>query len=197
MIVTCAGFKGGVGKTTTAVHLACFFSSLGNTVLVDGDPNHSATGWSARGDLPFKVVDIYAAAKATTGKDWVVLDTQARPNAGELEAIASGCDLLILPTSPDALSVDALLATVDLLKDLPCQYRVLLTQVDSRSRGTANQVRKSLEKVGLPLFKQSIRELKCYEKAALEGIPVYEVKDKMSQIAWREYQAVGEEILNV
>ncbi|WP_245927652.1 ParA family protein [Aphanothece hegewaldii] len=26
MLITVAGFKGGVGKTTTAVHIACYFS---------------------------------------------------------------------------------------------------------------------------------------------------------------------------
>jgi chromosome partitioning protein len=38
-IVTITGYKGGVGKSTTAVHLATFFSEKGKTVLVDGDTN--------------------------------------------------------------------------------------------------------------------------------------------------------------
>ena len=37
-IVTVTGFKGGVGKSTTAIHLATYFSEKGKTVLVDGDP---------------------------------------------------------------------------------------------------------------------------------------------------------------
>src|SRR5829696_7457100 len=60
MIITVASFKGGVGKTVTAVHLAAYLRSLGEpTVLVDGDPNRSATGWAQRGAgrLPFKVID--------------------------------------------------------------------------------------------------------------------------------------------
>jgi chromosome partitioning protein len=46
MIVTTASFKGGVGKTTTAVHVAAFLQKDGDTLLVDGDPNRSATRWS-------------------------------------------------------------------------------------------------------------------------------------------------------
>jgi chromosome partitioning protein len=57
MIVTTASFKGGVGKTTTAVHVAAFLQKEGDTLLVDGDPNRSATRWSRRGKgFPFKVV---------------------------------------------------------------------------------------------------------------------------------------------
>ena len=62
MLITVAGFKGGVGKTTSAVHLACYLAKKGSTLLVDGDPNRSATGWSKRGQLPFKVVDLIQAA---------------------------------------------------------------------------------------------------------------------------------------
>jgi chromosome partitioning protein len=57
MIITVASFKGGVGKTTTAVHLAAYLASAGSVVLIDGDPNRSATGWAKRGNLMFEVVD--------------------------------------------------------------------------------------------------------------------------------------------
>jgi chromosome partitioning protein len=48
MIITIASFKGGVSKTTTAVHLAAYLQKRSPTLLIDGDPNRSATGWSRR-----------------------------------------------------------------------------------------------------------------------------------------------------
>ncbi len=47
----------------------------------------------------------------------------------------------------------------------------------------------------LEVPKRDIRRLICYEKASLEGVPVYEVKDRMAKLAWQDYLAVGKEIL--
>jgi chromosome partitioning protein len=59
MIFTVTSYKGGVGKTTTAIHLAAYLSRKAPTLLVDGDAIRSATKWRERGGnegLPFKVV---------------------------------------------------------------------------------------------------------------------------------------------
>ena len=37
MKILCINFKGGVGKSTTTIHVAGVLSSLGNTLVVDGD----------------------------------------------------------------------------------------------------------------------------------------------------------------
>jgi chromosome partitioning protein len=194
VIITIASFKGGVGKTTSAIHLACFFAAQGKTLLVDGDPNRSATGWAKRGEVPFKVVDIMQAPMHSRNFDHVIIDTAARPSQEDVEALAEGCDLLILPTTPDALSMDALLQTVGLLKKLGSdRYRILLTAIPPKPRKTGDLARAAMS--GLPLFKHGIRRFAAYEKAALDGLPVYETGDANGKIAWRDYELIGKEIL--
>jgi chromosome partitioning protein len=195
MIITFASFKGGVGKTTSSIHLACYLAKKGETILIDGDRNKSATHWGKRGKLPFQVIDLYQASMQNKKVDHMVIDTQARPAREDLESLVEGCDLLILPSSPDALAMDALLQTVDVLKDMKCdRYKILLTMVHSKPVKMAEQARDALE--GTPIFKTEIRRFIAYEKAALLGSPVFEVKgDRMAKVAWTDYEALGKEIL--
>jgi chromosome partitioning protein len=198
MIVTTASFKGGVGKTTTAVHVAAFLQKDGETLLVDGDPNRSATRWSKRGmGFPFKVVSEQQAAKYGRNFKHIVIDTQARPDEEDLKDLVDGCDLLILPSTPDVLSLDALMQTVHLMKALGSgDYRVLLTRVPPPPRKDGEDAREMLAEAGFPLFKGRVRELVAFQKAALEGLVVNQVSDRRAGVAWNDYVAIGREILN-
>lgn len=195
MIITVASFKGGVGKTTTAVHLAAYLQKQQDTLLIDGDPNRSATGWAKRGHLPFRVVDERQAAKYSRDFEHLVIDTQARPSQEDLEALAEGCDLLVIPSSPDALALDALVLTIHALRNLaPTKYRILLTMVPPKPSRDGEEARASLAELQLPLFTASIRRLGAFTKAALQGVPVSEVNDPRASLCWQDYVAVGEEL---
>ena len=79
MYITVTNYKGGVGKTTTAVHLAAYFQRLGPTVLIDGDPNRSATKWAEGGKMPFRIVDREEGDYQARNFTHVIKDTEARP----------------------------------------------------------------------------------------------------------------------
>ena len=196
-IYTVASFKGGVGKTTTAVHLAAYLAESGDAILIDGDPNRSATGWAKRGQLPFEVVDERQAPYrlSSSKPEHIVIDTQARPSEEDLQNLVRG-DLLILPTTPDALSLDALFQTIGVLKKFDAtKFRILLTVVPPAPRKTGEKAREALLDMGLPLFEMGIRRFACYETAALQGCLVRDVKDRNAATAWRDYKRLGSELL--
>jgi chromosome partitioning protein len=197
MIITVASFKGGQAKTTTAVHLAAYFSKKAKTLLIDGDPNHSATAWAKRKGLPFAVCDERQAARYSRQYEHIIIDTQARPTAEDLEALAEGCDLLIIPCTPDALSLDALFLIVEALESIGSKrFRILLTIIPPKPSRDGEEAMAMLTEAGLPVFTNGIRRFVAFQKAALSGIPVYEVNDPKAAESWQDYERVGEEIEN-
>lgn len=209
MIITVAAYKGGVGKTTAAIHIAAYLAEKGSTVLIDGDPNRSATGWARRGkegagvdvspsaaQLPFPVMDERQTARAARDFEHLVIDTEARPAEDDLSALASGCDLLVVPTTPDSLALDALGQTLQALEQLKARnFKVLLSIVPPKPSRDGDDARTMLEEQGIPLFSTMIRRYTAYRTAALQGVGVKQVKDRQAKAAWNDFRSVGEEIL--
>lgn len=195
MIITVASFKGGVGKTTTAVHLAAYMNAHNPALLVDGDQNRSAMTWAAPGKLPFKVVTDVQMAKHIRNFEHIIIDTQARPTREDLEELADSCDLLILPTTPKALDLDALLRTVNTLQEMQANFKVLLTIVPPAPSQAGKEAKEMLQEEGIPVFEAEIRRLVAFERAPLEGVVVKDYNDPRSEVAWAGYEALGKEIM--
>lgn len=196
MIITIASFKGGVGKTTTAIHLAAYFQGLAPTLLIDGDSNRSALLWASQGTVPFKVVDERQAVRHTRDYEHIIIDTAARPGEEDLKVLVGGCDLLILPTTPDSLALGALKLTLNALKKLGSdRFKILLTIIPPKPNRDGAEAHAMLVADGLPVFNAGIRQLRAaYQKAALTGVPVSAVREKNAKKAWTDYQAIGKEI---
>ena len=196
MYLTIASYKGGVGKTTTAVHLAAYLQSFAPTLLIDGDPNRSSLVWAKNGKLPFAVVDKEEGAFHARNYEHVVIDTEARAGQADFEVLARGCDLLVIPSGiPSTLEINALVLTLGAARQLaPDKYRVLLTLVPATDQKETSELRGILDREGISRFETEIPDLKAFRKAARDGVPVGAVVDARAARAWQAYESAGKEI---
>lgn len=198
MIITVAALKGGVGKTTTAIHLAQYFGLQGEKVLLmDNDPSEFALAYKANGGegggLAFDVLPMAAATKSIHKYRHVVIDTEARPSNDDLANYAQGCHLLIVPAEPAPMSLDALVKIQQKL-DGAQNWRSLLTIVPPPPSTDEADTRAVLDAAGIPLFEAPIPRAAAFVHASRKGIPVYDWKDKRSRDVWAAYERVGQEI---
>ncbi len=113
-----------------------------------------------------------------------------------MEALADGCDLLIIPSTPDRLSLDALVDTVTVLRSLGTErYRILLTMVPPPPSRAGEQARALLEEAGFPLFGGSVRRYTAFQTASDQGVIVADVKDARAAAGWEDYQKIGREVM--
>jgi chromosome partitioning protein len=127
--------KGGVGKTTIATHLAVAAEKLGLvTVVFDLDPQASAASWGdhrGKGSAPAVV-----AAQATRlplllkeaedqDADLIILDTPPHADTTATAAVAKA-DLVLIPSRPSGLDLEALPASIQLARISGKRFFVIL-----------------------------------------------------------------------
>lgn len=197
MIITVAGYKGGIGKTTTAVHLAAFFQARSPTLFIDADENRSAQSWARFNKLPFEITTDNLAPKRIMKlrPEHIVIDTKARPSPEDLEEISQNCDLLILPTSTRPMDFDVLMKTIQAIKEMQTPYRVLLTMVPPTSTRISMEIKEVLSDAKIPVFDTVIHKYAFVEQLPLDGILANGSKDENAKKIWGQYMNVGQEIV--
>ena len=201
MFITVCGQKGGVAKTCTSIHLASVWHSEGKKVcIVDADKNRSALAYASRGNLPFPVFPVSSAAKASRSSEIVITDGQASSDQEELKHLAYGSDLVILPTTAKARSVELTVELANLLSDLKVNHAVVIVKVDFRQQKAAQQAKAALENFGLYVFDTFIPLLSAFDKAEASGNAVFEAVDDLGRsdprrmTGWSAYCSIASEI---
>jgi chromosome partitioning protein len=115
VIIALANSKGGTGKSTCAVHLACLAHEAGRRVsFVDCDGQESGSRWLKGMGLPFTVHRLLSPDDLMEQMDGIVESCDlvvADGPAGFSEitrALVSVSDLALLPCGPSVLDLEAL-----------------------------------------------------------------------------------------
>jgi chromosome partitioning protein len=145
--IAVANLKGGVGKTTTSVHLAAIASASQSTVqtvqtvqtvLIDSDPQGSASEWLDDLQLPnLELIEAPSArtlrsALARVGDRLAVIDTP--PGQPEISMAAlEAADVVLIPTRAGVLEVQRVALTLRLIPAGVPRY-LLLTAANPLTR---------------------------------------------------------------
>ena len=209
-IVSVVAQKGGTGKTTLCLAIACAAVRDGLTAaVVDLDPQATAASWGDRRapDLPVvlsaqpprlpRVLD----AAAGQGVDLAVVDTAPRVEQSAVAA-ARAADLVVVPCRPAVYDLETVAATADLIRAVAPATPFLCVLNGVPLRGPRlPQARRLLDDMGMPVCDASLglraavdygaaagasaQEFEPRGKAAAEIAAVYEIVRRAARLSTR------------
>lgn len=207
MIISLLNQKGGVGKTTLAVHIATALALRNERVLmVDADPQGSALDWSASrtGEALFPVVglpkpSIHREIPALAA-DYrhVVIDGPPRVYDVARSAILAS-ELVIIPVQPSPYDVWAAKEIVDLIQEASSFNEILKSSfaINRKIVNTAigRDVIDALSEYPVPVMKAQVCQRVSFAESAAQGQTVLETDPRGA--AAQEITALVNEILEL
>ena len=210
MIVALLNQKGGVGKTTLALHLAGEWARRGKRVtVIDADPQGSALDWSeqrAREGLerPFGVIGLARdtvhreAPELARTCDHVIIDGPPRI-AGLMRSALLAADLVLIPAQPSPFDG---WASAEMLK-LIAEARIFRPQLAARfvlnrcgaRTILARETAKALARHDPPMLASMIGQRIVFADAARTKRLVADINDDSSAV--REIVALAAEVERV
>ena len=207
MIVALLNQKGGVGKTTLALHVAGEWARRGDRVtLVDADPQGSALDWSeqrAREGLP-RLFGIIGLARDTLHReapelarnvDHIVIDGPPRV-AGLMRSALLAADIVLIPVQPSPFDGWASAEILRLIEEArifrpQLVVRFVLNRCPARTI-IARETGDALADQDPPALNATIGQRVIFASAARSGRLVCECD--ADSIAAREVSALAAEI---
>jgi chromosome partitioning protein len=207
MIISLLNQKGGVGKTTLAVHLATGLARRGlRVMLVDADQQISALDWSELRDdkESFPVVGMPKPTlhtelpKLASNYDVLIVDGPPRVSAVARSAIMAS-DIVLIPVQPSPYDVWAAKEIVDLLIDVkPFKEGIKSAFVINRkivNTAIGRDVADALSEYDLPVLRSQICQRVSFAESAGQGKTVLETEP--GGTAAREIEALTDEVMEL
>lgn len=207
MIISVQNQKGGVGKTTLAIHISHALVLKGfKVLLVDADPQGSARDWAAARDIepPFPVIGldrptIHRDLPALLGDfDHAVIDGPPRVSDLARSAIIAA-DLIVVPIQPSPYDIWAADEIIKLIQEASV-FKEKLKSVFVINRKIVNtaiarDIVEALEQYPLPVLKAAISQRVAFAESAANGSTVLETDSKGA--AAKEVMALVNELMSL
>lgn len=193
MLIVLANTKGGVGKSTLAVHLAVWLHDRGfKTALIDADRQKSSSVWVAEAEPAITVATtdspdgcLAEAQGLARSHDFVVGD-----GPGGLDDLSRTllllADLALLPISPSVLDLRSVQQATAILRYAQGinggkpEGRLVLNKM--RTRDTiSKELRNAAPTLGVQCANHVVRDLQAYRDAAQQGTVVTRLGRKAAQ----------------
>lgn len=141
-VITFANSKGGSGKTTSALLLACALAELKPTTIIDADPRQPVTKWAKKDGVPERLTVVTNASEtsimdeieeAASTNPFVIVDLEGTGSRLMSYAISQS-DFVIIPLKEQQQDAEAALDVIqDIHRDMKAAHRqipyaVLFTQ---------------------------------------------------------------------
>lgn len=214
MIIEVGGVKGGVGKSTEAINLAAYLAKKYSVVLVDTDPQLTASKWGELRTILgnkqlFTIVDKSVdptdhILQLSEHYDVVVVDVGARDYA-RLAELARIVDLWIAPTRVGQGDLESTLALAEAFERANHRHKngkiplvISINAVPGAWNSTEGvDALEALQAAlpNVPVLKSTIRDRKVWRDAHRLGKSIFEMPTREREKAEHEFTLMIKEAL--